>query len=283
MKLEAVTDNHMHIDPRGGMGLEAAKRFKRAGGTCMFLVNKMSKDWDVTVTKASDFTAVFEGTVELGQMIAEETGLVVFPVVGVHPAELVYLCERFGTVQAFEISTGAVDIAGGFVENRMAAALGEIGRPHYPVEPDVFEVSNKLLEHAMCVAKDLGCALQLHTESASEKLFDDLSKMIKNTRIKSDKVVKHFSGPETALAQKYGITPSVLSSTENITAALKNNTDFLMESDYIDDNTRPGAVLGPKTVPRVTKKLVETGVLSLEDAARIHCDNIEKTYGVEMP
>ncbi|GBE19182.1 TatD related DNase [archaeon BMS3Abin16] len=283
MKLETITDNHMHIDPANGMGLEAAKRFKRAGGTCMFLVNKMSKDWGVTVTKAGDFTAIFEGTVELGQMIAEETGLAVFPVVGVHPAELVYLCARFGTVRALEISTGAVDIASGFVESGLAAALGEIGRPHYPVEPDVFEASNKLLEHALCVAKDLGCAIQLHTESASEKLFDDLSKMVKNTGIKPDKIVKHFSGPDTAMVQKRGIMPSVLSSTENIAAALKHNTGFLMESDYIDDNRRPGAVMGPKTVPRVTKKLVETGVLSLEDAARIHCDNIEKTYGFELP
>ncbi len=283
VKLEAITDNHMHIDPASGMGLEAAKRFKRAGGTCMFLVNKMSKDWSVYIERASDFNVIFEGTIRLGEKIKTEVGIAVFPVVGVHPAELAYLCGRLGATAALEISMDAVDIAGRLVEEGRAAALGEIGRPHYPVEPDVFEASNKLLLHAMGVAKEVGCAVQLHTESESEALFDELSKMAKRVGLKPEKVVKHFSGRDAAFARKHGITPSVLSSTENITAALKNNTDFLMESDYIDDNTRPGAVLGPKTVPRLTKKLLDQGTLSLDGAARIHRDNIEKTYGVEVP
>ncbi|MFQ5800688.1 MAG: TatD family hydrolase, partial [Candidatus Hydrothermarchaeales archaeon] len=57
---------------------------------------------------------------------------------------------------------------------------------------------------------------------------------------------------------------------------------FLLESDYIDDRRRPGAVLGPKTVPKTTLKLIEEGLLSSEDAARIHQDNVERVYGVEI-
>lgn len=273
----------MHIDPANGMGIEAAKRFKRAGGTCMFLVNKMSRDWNITVSKAADFNGIFEGTIRLGQQISDETGLAVYPVIGVHPAELVYLCSQFGTERALELSMDAVDLAGRLVKESLAAALGEIGRPHYPVEPDVFEASNRLLAHAMSVAKDGGCALQLHTESGSENLFNELSRMAEKTGLNPEKIVKHFSGSDIVQAQKHGVMPSVLSSTENITATLKSNTGFLMESDYIDDLTRPGAVLGPKTVPRLTKKLVEEGLLSLNDAARIHQDNIEKTYGIELP
>ncbi len=210
-------------------------------------------------------------------------GLEAFAVVGVHPAELVFLCNGLGVERALEIAAGAIDYAGQQVKEGKATALGEIGRPHFEVDSDIVDVSNQLLEHAMKVAKEVGCAVQLHTESSSEALFKDISSMAKKTGLDPEKVVKHFNGPDVNLAEKYGIMPSVLSSTENATEALKEkNYRFFLESDYIDDLSRPGAVLGPKTVPRVTKKLVEEGLLSLDDAAKIHKDNVEKVYGVEL-
>ena len=42
-----VTDDHIHIDPKNGRGLEAAKDFFRAGGTHLFLVSKPS--WSLGV------------------------------------------------------------------------------------------------------------------------------------------------------------------------------------------------------------------------------------------
>lgn len=55
-----------------------------------------------------------------------------------------------------------------------------------------------------------------------------------------------------------------------------------METDYLDMKSRPGAVLGPKTVPRRTKALLQNGILSEEDAYKIHRDNVEKVYGIEL-
>ena len=42
-----VTDDHIHIDPVNGRGIEAAKDFFRAGGTHIFLVSKPS--WSLVV------------------------------------------------------------------------------------------------------------------------------------------------------------------------------------------------------------------------------------------
>ncbi|RLF97902.1 metal-dependent hydrolase, partial [Thermococci archaeon] len=39
-----ITDNHMHLDPKG-LGIEAAKKFLRAGGTHLFIVYKYAKDY----------------------------------------------------------------------------------------------------------------------------------------------------------------------------------------------------------------------------------------------
>ena len=63
---------------------------------------------------------------------------------------------------------------------------------------------------------------------------------------------------------------------------LKKGISFLMETDYLDDKTRPGAVFGPKTVPRRTKELINLGILNEDDAYKIHVDNVEKIYGVDL-
>jgi TatD-related deoxyribonuclease len=54
----------------------------------------------------------------------------------------------------------------------------------------------------------------------------------------------------------------------------------MMETDYIDDPKRPGAVLGPKTVPKKTKSLIENGLLTIEQADIIHKKNPEDTYNI---
>ena len=66
-----------------------------------------------------------------------------------------------------------------------------------------------------------------------------------------------------------------------IKEGLKKGNNFFMETDYLDDKTRPGAVLGPKTVPKRTKDYLKQGILSEEDAYKIHVDNIEKIYMVD--
>jgi TatD-related deoxyribonuclease len=55
-----------------------------------------------------------------------------------------------------------------------------------------------------------------------------------------------------------------------------------METDYLDDKTRPGAVLGPKTVPRRTNELIRQGLLDVKDAYKIHVTNVEDVYNVDL-
>jgi TatD-related deoxyribonuclease len=50
----------------------------------------------------------------------------------------------------------------------------------------------------------------------------------------------------------------------------------------MDENARPGAVIGPKSVPRYTNKLVAAGQMTPEDCFFIHAEIIEKVYGVTV-
>ena len=76
--------------------------------------------------------------------------------------------------------------------------------------------------------------------------------------------------------------PSVLASEKNIIEALRKGTRFMMETDYIDDPRRPGAVLSPKTVPKRTKEAIEKGIIADKECYEIHKNNPEKTYEIDL-
>ncbi len=65
-----------------------------------------------------------------------------------------------------------------------------------------------------------------------------------------------------------------------IESALTEGSRFMMETDYIDDPGRPGAVLGPKTVPRRTLQLVDR--FGEEVFWKVHKENPEQVYGIEI-
>jgi TatD-related deoxyribonuclease len=52
-----------------------------------------------------------------------------------------------------------------------------------------------------------------------------------------------------------------------------------METDFVDDPERPGAVLGPKTVPRRVRWLLAEGVETA--VRRAHVRTPERVYGID--
>ncbi|MCK4247040.1 MAG: TatD family hydrolase, partial [Methanomicrobia archaeon] len=97
-----------------------------------------------------------------------------------------------------------------------------------------------------------------------------------------ERVIKHFAPPNVNLFREIGIMPSIISSKKNVKEAIKEGNRFLMETDYIDDLTRPGVVMGPKTVPKTTLKLLNSRILSENDIYKIHKENIEKVYKINL-
>jgi TatD-related deoxyribonuclease len=275
-------DNHMHIDPINGEGIKAVKKFQNMGGGYIFLISKFTASWNIPLKDETSFKKLFDNTISLADKINHETEVTCFPVIGVHPAEFAHMCETFKIEKALEIAKKAMDIACKLVEQQRAVALGEVGRPHYEVDEKVLVASMDLLEYVFKLAKNLGCAIQLHTESSTRKHFKEFNKLATRCGVKPEKVVKHYSPPLIKVGEELGIFPSLISSRENIVQAIKEGNRFLMESDYIDDLKRPGAVVGPKSVPRVSQKLFEEEILTEEDLLKIHRDNVETVYSVSL-
>lgn len=272
-----ITDNHMHIDPKA-RGLEAVKEFKNSGGTHIILVTKPSWSLGINVKKPEDYLMVFDETVEIASKI-RELGVGAFPVLGVHPAEISKLTEYMDLQEATEIMQIGLELASGYVEKGLAVGI-KSGRPHYPVTPEVWEASNEIMEYAFSLGKEQDCAVQLHTESVEEPELHDIVERAKKTGIKMYRVVKHYSPPLVKTCEELGLFPGVISVKGAIEHALEEGTRFMMETDYIDDPDRPGAVLGPKTIPKRTIKLMET--YGEEPFWIIHKENPEKVYDIEI-
>jgi len=266
-----VTDDHIHIDPLNGRGIGAVKDFLRAGGTHLFLVSKPSWSLSVHPCCGADYTAVFEETISVSRMI-EAAGAVVFPVLGVHPAEISRLAERMSLPEAAGIMKAGIDRAAEYVQDGTAVAL-KSGRPHYEVNPEVWAASNEILAHALDCAAGCGCALQVHAESGP---CADIAEMARNAGVPVERVVKHYGSPDTPLH------PSLIAKHEAIPQLARERRAFTMESDFMDENSRPGAVTGPKSVPRYTNQLLRQGLITEEDCFRIHAETIEKVYGVKI-
>lgn len=275
-----ITDNHIHIDPINGEGpIKIAKQFYNAGGRIMIVPNKPS--W--VFGEPFNFTKAIDLTISYCDKINEKTDTKAFPIAGVHPAEYSRLIESGKSYEeAYELVIKAIDYCGNLVENQKAIAIGEVGRPHYDVRSEELKYQNKILKYSLKIAKDIDCPVQLHTETASEEQFKEFASFADEINFNKKKLIKHFSGPYIKEEENFGLTPSVMSSKKNIEIAISKGTNFLMETDYLDDLNRPGAVMGPRTVPKRTLDFIRKGIFTEENAFKIHKENVEAIYDIDL-
>ncbi len=273
-----IYDNHMHLSP-SGMGVEAAKLFEKAGGTAMMLTHIPPHDIHIRTVK--DYETAFLRTLDLADAVRKGTELKVYVALGPYPVELIRLADSIGLKDAVAVQMDAMDMAGRLVSERKVAAIGEIGRPHFPADKAIVEACNGILLHGMKVAKQAGSPVVIHSESATPATCEEFARMADTAGLPREKVVKHFSPPLVRIEDNHGIMPSILAKEEPIRKALSFGGRFFMETDYIDDLKRPGAVLGPATVPKRTKALVDSGIMSPEIAREVHEEWPRRIYGIE--
>ena len=270
-----ILDNHLHLDPINGRGAAAAEEFADAGGTHLLVLNKPS--WSLVDEDAVGTDEGFRRTFEITCDVTEEATDVLsgraWPVLGVHPALISQLVERgHDPEDARDIMKRGLELAAEFVADGPALAI-KSGRPHYDVSDAVWEASNEVMCHAFSLAAETGCAVQLHTEGGED--FTEVAQWAEQRGLPPERVVKHYSGGYVD-----GPVASVLSNRDALEVAAKRGEPFLMETDFLDDENRPGAVLGPKTVPRRVEWLLESGY---EDAVHnAHVETPARVYGIEL-
>jgi len=273
-----ITDNHLHLS-ENGRGIDAIRDFERAGGTHAIVVSLPSWMYGVIAKCPEDYDVGYEATLRMVERVNKETGVKAWAVVGVHPAELIKLKGRMKIGEAVEVMKGALERAQKLVVEGKCVGI-KSGRPHWKVSEEEWELSCEVMEYAMRLAKEVDCPVQLHTEEATEEGISHIGSIAKKVGIPTHKVIKHYSPPQLEMFRKGGVFPSVLAVDGAVERALEQGDDFFIETDYMDDPKRPGAVLGPKTVPKRTLSALKEGY---EDALwKIHCENVERAYNVEV-
>ncbi len=212
-----VLDNHLHLDPVNGRGVEAAAEFADHGGTHLLVLNKPSWMLVETATDESAFREGFDLTVSVTREASQMLPGRAWPVLGVHPALISKLVEKgYDPEEARDIMQAGLDVAAEFVADGRALAL-KTGRPHYDVDAAVWAASNEVMHYGFELAADHGCAVQLHTEGGED--FEPVAEWGEAAGLDRRQVVKHYSG-----GRLRGPTKSVLADKDELRSPSRRGT-----------------------------------------------------------
>lgn len=271
-----IHDNHFHCQPQGWKGLEAAREFQAAGGTSIAHVRLPSYPSSV-----EGFVRSCQDHVAFSQRIRQETGLTVWTALGPYPLEPMQVAERDGWEAAMAFGRACLEACRPFFEEGQAHCLGEVGRAHFAVPADVQEHNNRLLAHAMRLAQECAVPIMLHTEHTEPATMAEFAAMADEAGLARDRVIKHYCGPLVAEGEHHGLVPSIIAGRSNIRKAIAKDPGgrWMLETDYIDEPTRPDVVMPCDTVPKRVRGLMQNGEISQELAHRIGQDMPELLYG----
>lgn len=269
-----VYDDHFHVSP-SGRNVEAMREFRSAGGTGMTLVTLPYPE--VRITCGEDFRRSFEITVDYAKK-GRELGLDINCAIGPYPILIFPLSEAYGLERAESIMMDGMRIAHEMITSGEAQLMGEVGRPHFDADPEYVGACNRILQYGMDLAHENDYAVMIHCESDADT-FRSLSSMARSSGLPARKVVKHSSMAASASEDgTFGVTPSVPCSRTLIRESRAMGNSFMVETDYIDDPSKPGAMMSPTTVPKRIKGFFASGDLSEEDIRRICSDLPDSLY-----
>src|SRR3989304_5712203 len=150
---------------------------------------------DVPLASGDDYVAAYGRTLATADLVRRETKVTVFVAVGPYPLDLLRLDAALGLGAAVEAMKRGMDHAAKLVREGKATALGEIGRPHFRVASDSWAGENEVLHHGMALARDVGCAVILHTEDPTPDTYEEFGRMADAAGLPREKVVKNHAPP----------------------------------------------------------------------------------------
>ena len=284
-----IVDQHMHLD-RTNLFLDAVADFSSSGGTGIMLVHKPSFSHTLPVD-LEGYREAYSDTISMADEVRREFGLEVGVVIGPHPVAWEKQIPELGIEASSELHLEAVSLALEYIDSGHAHCLGEVGRPHYPVREEIWERANDLLLEILSMASSSRTSVQLHVEENGHTTYNELSQLCISSGISPERAIRHFAPPNVSADFTHGLSATVnvgKGSIETIVeTAREAKSPWGMETDFLDDNRRPGAVLGPKTVPKRTQELCssllyegwsENEVESL--LTKVHSEWPESLYGL---
>ena len=265
-----IWDTHLHLD-QNGRGVAAAQDFANAGGTHICLVHKPGFPSNLPESIGAVKQA-YNSTLEMANSVRREVGIDVRVILGPHPVVWEKQVHTLGMEVATQLHLDSVELALEYCAEGEAVALGEVGRPHYPVSDEIWDAANEQLETVMHMASQANVPIQLHVEENGTKTNSELAEICDRSGLPRLRAVHHYAPANVSQSFTHGLSSSVSMGKNSIAEIMDSyrhsSSTWTMETDYLDDPSRPGAVLGPKTVPKRTQSLV-TALLEQEDTGDV--------------
>ena len=251
-----ILDQHMHLD-RKNRFFEAVNEFIISGGTAINLVHK--PDFSNLPKTPSDYRKAYQNTLQMATEVRNKFGITVSVILGPHPVAWEHQIHTMGLEKSSSLHLQAVKIALEYISSGHAICLGEVGRPHYPVSDEIWDASNDLLLKIMKLAAEAKTSIQLHVEDNGEKTYSDLAILCDKAKLSRHLAIRHYAPANISEEFTHGLSVTVSVGKDSISKIVEtlpmSNSYWGMETDFLDDEKRPGAVLGPKTIPKRTQQL----------------------------
>ena len=286
-----IVDQHIHLD-RENRYLGAIEDFVISGGSGIMLVHKPDFHSRLPLT-TEEYKKEYENTIRMGKEIRSKFKIDVGIVLGPHPVVWEKQSKSIGLAKSSELHLEAIKLALDYIENDHAHCLGEVGRPHYSVSTDIWDQANEILLETFSLAKSAGTSVQLHVEENGEKTCEELSKLCSLANFPKEMAIRHFSPPNISQNFNHGLSSTINMGKNSILGICEtiqhSKSMWGMETDFLDDDMRPGAVLGPKTIPKRTQEFYSELVTRDFDEDKIneillnvHCNWPNQLYGLDF-
>ncbi len=243
-----IFDNHFHLNYNNNF-LNGAARFEKAGGNAINLTNLP----DYSLPSGHYYETIYDRTLKMAEIVRRETELDVLVTLGPYPTDLIHFGEM--NLDAEKIVKDGIDRASSLILENKANALGEVGRPHFPVPTETVGNSNQLLEYAFSACSDMKCPAILHTEDLDKVKIKELESMAKRSGLDPKMVVKHHALPENLLINSQ-IRFSIPATRRFVRDSVSTEAGFLLETDYVNDPNDDNRFLPPDSVP-IRAKMIE--------------------------
>lgn len=239
---DIVFDSHFHLNGNHDWN-NSVKAFKGAGGTAINLVNLP----DYSIPAGNYYEILYERTIKIAKSLVEDHSLHVLVSLGPYPLD--YFHFQKAGLDPGTMMLGGLNLAAKHIKRGDASGLGEIGRPHFPVEKDILDFSNEFIATSMEAARDLDTFIMLHTEDLNVDTMKGIMELTRKTGISPGRVIKHHATADV-LGTEPEIPKTILATRPNTKFLIDHEERAMLESDFVDDPEKPGKVIPADSVPK---------------------------------
>lgn len=275
-----IADAHCHLNPIKGVGIEfLAKKFKNFGGWYLGVI-ALSPSYMEFELSLKGYEKAFQVLIDSCRKLSQ-VGLKYSLHLGFHPAEVDKLMNLgLKAEQVLELGFKVIDLVCLMIKRGVAHGIGEVGVQHYKTSKERIMIAEGIMKYSLMRARDLEVPIHLHLDQSMTTIMR-VKRIATKVGCDFKRIVIHHVALE--LLEKtleLGFSTTIVGKSSNLITACRKGLVTLVESDYLDDPRRPGAVMVPWSLCRNWNKLLNKGLCDEEFVYKVNVEEIEKLYRV---